>query len=179
MLHAIIRQPHYFVRHYYTRGLRDDNAIPLLFSHYSHHEIDRERAFRHVRLLKKDPHRFLYNSEDPIHRERLQRAAMQPQGFRVYTNVLPDKWQPTPALRKRIYAYVNEKFGLTHNSADRINIKLQDLYGKLYLFLTLRTTTIEVLLEDIELFGERMTQSVATTLTIETTSAAEICKLHE
>jgi hypothetical protein len=61
LLEAMLKQPMYFVRQYYHRGLAFENeqVIPFLLTHYSHHETDRERAERHMRLLWKDPYRYL------------------------------------------------------------------------------------------------------------------------
>lgn len=154
LLKAIIKQPHFFVRHYYSRGEMENETekkIPLLFSHYSQHEIDRERAFRHMRLLKKDPYRFLYDSTNPVHREKLLHASAQPDGYRIYTNVLPQKWEAGRDIKRKVYAYLEERFPSVQNIQEqKLHISLQDLYGKLYLFLRWKATTVEVLMDDIE-----------------------------
>jgi hypothetical protein len=61
LLNAMLKQPMYFVRQSYKRGshhFAGKENISLLFTHYPHHEIEKERAERHMRLLKKDPYRF-------------------------------------------------------------------------------------------------------------------------
>lgn len=149
----MLKQPMFFVRQYYFRGESTnsiDKRIPLLISHYTHHEIDRERALRHMRLLKKDSYRFLYDSTNPIHAEKLKIAAGQPDGFRIFTNVLARKWEASPSLKKKIFDHLKENNPGLELPTQNLRISLQDLYGKLYLFLRWKSTSMEILLDEIE-----------------------------
>ena len=159
LLEAMLRQPMYFVRQYYHRGewaAKKEGRIPLLISHYTHHEIDRERALRHMRLLKTDAYRFHYNSNNADHVEKLRKAAQQPEGYKIFTNVMPQKWEPSRELRLKTFQYLQQRFpSFTADNQTKLNIRLQDLYGKLYLFIRWKTTTVEVLADEVEYLNTR------------------------
>jgi len=152
LLNAMTTQPMYFVRQYYDRGINEfDNKIPLLFSHYSHHEIDEERAQRHMRLLKTDKYRFLYDSSNKEDLNKLMIAALQPSGYKIYTNLLLREWTPPKYIKIRVYFYLKEKLCIGSNLwNETIKIQLQDLFGQLYLRISWRGTKVEVLLNEIE-----------------------------
>ena len=152
LLEAMLKQPMYFVRQFYNRGfIEGDNRVPLLFSHYSHHEIDRERADRHMRLLWHDHLRFLYDSTKPAHVERLKQAAKQPKGYKIYTNVLPKAWETPRHIRNNVFHYVQKKFSVDSTVLNEtLKIHLKDRFGDLYLALSWRGTKLEVTLDEIE-----------------------------
>jgi len=152
LLDAMTKQPMYFVRQYYNRAFNElENKIPLLFSHYSHHEINKERANRHMRLLKTDKFRFMYDSSKKEDLNRLKMAASQPEGYKIYTNVLLKEWHPTNHIKNRVYCYLREKLSIESNLwNEKIKIQLQDLFGKLYLRISWSGTKVEVLLDEIE-----------------------------
>lgn len=155
ILDALLRQPMYFVRQHYPRGLLagGEKIVPLLLTHYPHHEVDRERAERHLRLLMKDPYRCLYDSTDPEQVKRLETAASQPGGFRVYINLLPKKWKAGDGLKIKISRYVKDKLPWwNYSPADKLKVTLKERYGELFIALLWRGQQTEVLLEDIENF---------------------------
>jgi hypothetical protein len=156
ILAAMLRQPMYFVRQGYRRGkyLYDTGeTTPLLLTHYAGHEVDKERADRHMRLLMKDPYRFLYDSRDPAHLQKLQTAASQPAGYRVYINLLPKEWKASAALKLRISRYVREKLPWwDYSPADKLKVTLKERYGNLYLALLWKGQQTEVPLEEIECY---------------------------
>jgi hypothetical protein len=149
----MLKQPMYFVRQYYRRGITEEDGkkVPLLFSHYSHHEIDSERARRHMRVLWNDKLRFLYDSTNQQHLEKLKYAASQPEGFKIYTNILMKDWVPPRHIRNNVYQYLKRKFSFWPGFRnENIKIQLKDLFGEFYLVLSWRGTKVEVLLEEIE-----------------------------
>lgn len=154
ILTALLRQPMYFVRQRYRRGayLYDPPHIKsMLLTHYGRHEVDKERADRHMRLLMKDPYRFLYDSSDPAHLEKLRKAAAQPEGCRVYINLLPKKWKPTDRLKMKISRYVREKIPWwSYSPAHKLNVTLKERYGELFIALLWKGQQTEVLLEEVE-----------------------------
>lgn len=153
LLQAMLRQPMYFIRQSYARGkdLFDEQTIPLLLTHYGHDETDKERAERHIRLLGKDPYRFLYDSLNPEHAGKLKRAAARPSGFRIYVNLLPKKWEAPDYLKIRISRYVKEKLPWwNYSPSDKLKVTLKERYGHLFIALLWRGQQTEVLLEDIE-----------------------------
>lgn len=156
ILDAMLKQPMYFVRQYYERGseICRGKSLPLLFTHYGHHETDKERAERHMRLLLKDTYRYLYDSTDPAHFEKLKMAATQPQGYRVYINLLPKKWKANSSIKLKINQYVRMKLPWwNYSPADKLKVTLKERYGQLFIVLLWRGQKTEVLLEEIENFS--------------------------
>ena len=154
ILEAMLKQPMYFVRQRYLRGNsigENKNTISLLLTHYAHHETDKERAERHMRLLTKDPYRFLYDSKNEEDREKLMKAATQPNGYKVYINLLPKKWKANEPLKRKIGNYMLHKLSWWNFSpADTLKVTLKERYGKLYIVLLWKTLQTEVHLDEIE-----------------------------
>ncbi|HSU26806.1 MAG TPA: hypothetical protein VLJ68_00370 [Chitinophagaceae bacterium] len=156
ILEAMLRQPMYFVRQYYSRGVGpygEEGNIPILLTHYIHHVVDAERAQRHMRLLKTDPYRFLYDSSNPDHREKLLQAATQPRGYHIYINLMTDKWKANDNFKRKIRTYVYNKLPWwNYSPADKLKVTLKERYGELYLVLLWKQQQTEVNLEEIENF---------------------------
>lgn len=156
LLLAMTKQSMYFVRQYYARGEQEGSGntrTPLLLTHYIHHEVDRERAERHMRLLGRDRYRFLYNSSLPEHFDKLLKAASQPEGYRIYINLLPKAWKASESLKRKISAYVQHQLPWwNYTTADRLKVTLKDRYGELFLGLLWKHQQTEVHLEAIENF---------------------------
>jgi hypothetical protein len=158
LLNAMLRQPMYFVRQQYPRGrfLYDAGEMkPLLFTHYAHHEVEKERAQRHMRLLLKDPYRFLYDSTIPEHREKLLIAARQPDGYRIYVNLMATKWKASASLKSKISRYMLHHLPWwNYSPSDKLKVTLRERYGDLYLALLWKGQKTEVHLDEIENFSE-------------------------
>lgn len=152
LLDAMIRQPRFFVRQYYYRGCAPGTSqIPLLFSHYSQVGIDKERAFRHFELMKDDKYRYVYDTTNPKDLLNLKNASRQPAHYKIFTNLLVQRWQPPKTIRTKVYAYLKEKFQVESMlGKESVRINLQDLFGKLYLRINWKGTSLEVLLDEIE-----------------------------
>lgn len=156
ILNAMLKQPMYFVRQQYERGkdIFYNDQVPLLLTHYGHDETDRERAERHMRLLLRDPYRFLYDSINPEHIEKLTMAASQPEGFRIFIKMMPAKWKASDSLKMKISQYVRFKLPWwNYSPSDKLKVTLKERYGQLFISLLWRGQQTEVLLDDIEIFS--------------------------
>lgn len=132
----------------------DKKTVPLLFTHYARHEVDIERAHRHMRLLLKDKFRFLYDSTNTEHLQKLQLAASQPEGYHIYINLLPKMWKPGDTLKRKLSGFMTHKLPWwQYSPADKLNVTLKERYGKLYLALLWKGQQTEVILEEIENFS--------------------------
>lgn len=155
LLQALLKQPLYFVREYYARGTENGKIfIPLLFTHYSTNGVETERAKRHYELLKKDPYRYLYDSSKITDVQKLKIAAKQPDGFKIYVNILPDVWTPSRHLKNQVFNYIVANFpGRKNEQSKKIKINIRDLFGKLYLEFAWKGNKVEVILDEIEKYG--------------------------
>ena len=155
ILAAMLKQPMYFVRQKYNRGkfLYDTEETPVLLTHYARNEVDAERAQRHMRLLMKDPFRYLYDSTNEEHLLKLKTAAAQPAGYRVYINLLPKKWKAPDGLKRKISGYTLHKLPWwQYSPADKLKVILKERYGELYIALLWKGQKTEVHLSEIENF---------------------------
>jgi hypothetical protein len=152
LLTALLRQPLYFAREYYARGRDQRNdSIPILLTHYTQEGVDKERAKRHFELLKKDAYRFLYDSTNEEHVQKLMAAARQPKGYTIYVNILPRTWTAPHHLRSQIYQYMLATYpDWQKDSNKKLKINIQDLFGQLYLLFTWQGNKVEVILDEIE-----------------------------
>lgn len=158
LLQALTRQPMCFVRQSYPRGKKGD-AIPLLLTHYIHHEVDEARAQQHMRLLHHDPYRKRYDSTCSAARQQLEKAAAQPPGYLIYVNLLADNWAVSRQWKKKIDAYLQLHLPYGHYApTGKWQVTLKDRYGELFLEFVWKHHRTEVLLELIE-----NTQACATT----------------
>jgi hypothetical protein len=140
----------YFVRQSFPRGRHLYESIqntPLLLCQYE----DAVTAQNHYEAIAHDPHRFLYDWENEEHRERLHKAASQPEGFKVFANVFVDNWESfvTEQLRARIRAYVRE-LGWKLKKGEGVTPRFFPHYGEVYVSLQHKGRLIKLRLEDIE-----------------------------
>ncbi len=157
LMTALLREPKFFVRQYYERGKLGDKIPLLLTYYYKDNDKDINRANLHMKLLKSDKYRFLYDSENEEHRNKLMIAASQPEGFAVYINLLPQKWEAGNSLRRKLFSYLSKNFEWwQQHKPQKINIQLQDLYGQLYLLVSWQGHKAEILLDNIEKMDEHV-----------------------
>ncbi|MEZ5035213.1 MAG: hypothetical protein R2796_09515 [Chitinophagaceae bacterium] len=161
ILQAMLRQPMFFVRQTYCRGAiipAQRNASSFLLTHYAQHDVDKERAERHLRLLHKDPYRYLYNSTVATQLAKLQKAAAAPPGYQVYINLLPRQWKAGDKLKKLIHQYMQEHLpGWHFSAADKLQVTLKERYGELFIALLWKGRQTEVHLDEIEKFNPCVT----------------------
>ena len=152
LMEAMLKEPKLFVREYYKRGNDDNNNfIPILFTYYNKdRDMERHRADYHYTQLKKDKYAFLYDSENPEHKERLLKAATQPLPYQCYVNLLMKKWSPPLSLRQQLNKYILKNFNDWNN--HKTNIQLKDRFGKLFLIVSWELNRVEIPLEEIENF---------------------------
>ncbi len=106
-----------------------------------------------MRLLMKDQYRFLYDSKNEAHLMKLMLAATQPNGYRIYINLLPKKWKAGDGLKRKISNYMQFKLSWWKFSpADKLKVTLKERYGELYIALLWKGQQTEVHLDEIENF---------------------------
>ena len=149
------KEPKLFVRQYYAGGLDhfdEPGTVPLLLTYYyKDNHIDVNRAGFHIKQLETDKYRFLYDSENPEHLQKLIAAAQQPPGYKIYINLLPKEWIPPDSLKRKIHHYMLHNLPWwNYNKTNQLHIHLTDRYGKLYLQLSWKGNKADVLLEEID-----------------------------
>ena len=150
-LRGMVSEGHrYFVRQTFNRA-RDPFAAEIkgcfLFCHYK----ELAKAKEHYDVLAQDPYRFLYDWENPLHREKLQVAAGGPAGYKIYTNTLVPDWENhiTPRIREKIRAYIM-RLGWKPTRVEAVKPVLYPHFGEICVSLRFRKQEVRVTFGEIE-----------------------------
>ena len=150
LLQALIQSGNtWFVRQTWKRGMDPQDTTQkgaFLFTHYN----NAGRAHIHYDALAHDPNRFLYDSTLPDHYKKLETAAAQPLGFRVYSPLLEKEWKPSGLLSDKLRRYITGKLQWTPGRNDTVKAELFTQFGELFITLKNRGNRIKVPLSDIE-----------------------------
>lgn len=117
-----------------------------LISHYH----DRAEAGRHYEAIGSDPYRKIYALSNPVQRQQLMVAAGQPEGYKIYTALLQDKWHPTGLIEQKIRLYLKRRLHWRPGRKDKVEVKLVAKFGELYIILKFQAREVSVSLADIE-----------------------------
>lgn len=118
----------------------------FLFTHYNN--VSDARS--HFDALKHDGNRFLYDNNNPEHHAKLEIAAKQPLGYKIYSSLLEEPWKPSEKMAEKIRHYIGENLTWTPARADTIGAELFTHYGELFINLKYSTHEAKVPLTDIE-----------------------------
>jgi hypothetical protein len=132
----------YFVRQTFLRGYEGRLKAAFLVRGYGADE--KELAERHfaaigganVLGIVRDPNAFLYDVQVPAHVERLEIAAGQPFGYKVfYAAKKGVEWKPPESYQEKMKAYIRRHHPgwRTKKEGDKIQIGLYEEFGELFL----------------------------------------------
>lgn len=122
------RGKRYFVRQTFPRGREISDKAAFLLRPYPAEE--KEMAEQHLRNLQKDSNAFLYDTTVEQHVEKLQIAAKQPAGYRIfYAARVGTEWKPPRAYEQKMRNYVSRH----HPGWRKIGIGLYEEFGELFL----------------------------------------------
>jgi hypothetical protein len=141
----------YFVRQTYPRGkapLEEGVNGYFVFSHYK----DIAFANYHMSAINHDAAKFLYDWDNPEHKEKLLIAAGKPSGYKIYSILLEKDWQKTSTLllKDKVKKYIDYNLGWRPGRNETVDFQLFVNYGELFAKLKLRTQEVRVKLEVIE-----------------------------
>ncbi len=151
LLQAFVQKGHrYFVRQHYPRGkgvFDSSTRAAFLVCPYDNYFLAKE----HYDALSSDPYRYLYNWEEEADRGKLQLAATQPEGYRVYANAFHDDWERhlTDRLRAKIRGYV-KGLGWKPKSGEAVEPVFYPHFGEVFVRLKLGSREVRVNFEEIE-----------------------------
>ena len=118
----------------------------FLFTHYN----DLNDARTHYNALQQDANRFLYDNNIAEHHAKLEIAAKQPLGYKVYSSLLEQPWKPSEKMAEKIRHYIGENLTWTPARADTIGAELFTRFGELFITLNYNERLVKVPLADIE-----------------------------
>jgi hypothetical protein len=104
-----------------------------------------------IDALADDPHRFLYDWQEPAHREKLTVAASRPTGYEIYSNTFMPDWERhiTNRLKQKIRAFIQGN-GWKPGGEDGVLIDFYPHFGEVMVTLRFRDQKLSVKLEEIE-----------------------------
>lgn len=143
----------YFVRQSFAR-VKDhfDKNVKEYFiiTHYA----DMVRAQQHMMSIGHDAYKYLYEWDNPEHRQKLNVAAGNPPGYKIYSAVLTKDWeiQIRSTLKEKTRGYIERNIGWKPRRSDTVDFILYVNNGELYAKLKLRAEEVRVKLEEIENF---------------------------
>jgi hypothetical protein len=138
----LARGKRYVVRQTYARGLADRSANArgpapkAAFLLRAYFPEEKELAGQHLASLSGDPYAFLYDADDPEHLKKLQLAATQPAGYRIYYAAKKGiDWDPPEAYQEKMREYIRRHHPSwrTKPGGDKIQIGLFEEFGQLFL----------------------------------------------
>lgn len=126
----------WFIRQTFPRGMEPRLIAAFLIRAYDPEE--KNLAGEHLATLKKDGNAFLYDAEDPAHLKKLQVAAGQPFGYKIfYAAKKGVEWKPPPHYQEKMRHYLRRHHPAwrpqKEGENNKIQIGLYEEFGQLFL----------------------------------------------
>lgn len=138
-----------FVKQSYPRGQNklEENPRPsFLLSHYN----DRGLALEHLDSLKHDPEAHILMMDEEADFAELKRLADFAQYVYMYFKPKDGEQQARRLPDKKLHAYIDYKLGWKVPGGQLVNMKLDFIFGDLYVELRHGTKYAKVKIEEIE-----------------------------
>lgn len=147
LLAALMKAGHvYFVRQPYARGIdhfEEGLKGAFLISHYR----EEGHARMHFEALQDDRARCFYKIHESEDLAKLELAAWQPAGYRIYAPLLLKPWEPSRTLKGKVRQYIDQHLQWRQGNV-RTNLFTQ--FGELFLTLKRGTQEISIPLSAVE-----------------------------
>ena len=148
--HQVKSGHRYYVRQTYPRGVNHSDTCQkaaFLITHYT----DQSHAKIHLAALTKDANAFLYDISNAEHYKKLEIAAEQPAGYKIFAPILAQKqWRPSEQMRGKIKRYIDDKLHWKPERQSTVNSDLFLQFGTLFITLKFGTHEAKIPLSEIE-----------------------------
>ena len=124
----------WFVRQSFARGMESRLKAAFLIRGYQ--EEEKELATQHMTTLNRDGNAFLYDATIAEHVERLQVAAGQPFGYKVFYAAKKGlDWKPPAIYQQKIRRYIGRHHPgwRPQKEGDKIQVGLYEEFGELFI----------------------------------------------
>jgi hypothetical protein len=128
----IAKGKRFFVRQTFARGM--DGRLKAAFLLRAYPEAEKGLAEQHISAIPRDVNAFLYDAGTAEHLKKLQIAARQPFGYKVfYAAKKGMDWNPPPAYREKVRHYINRHHAgwRGNTSGEKIQVGLYEEFGEL------------------------------------------------
>lgn len=141
----------YFVRQSYPRAFSHiDKNIKGYFLITHHGKLS--DAKQHYQSILADKGRHLYDWENEEDRDKLRKAAAQPEGFKIFAAVMMPNWRvrAEPILLPKIKNYVDYTLRWRPGQNQVVNFELFPHNGEVFVTLKLRNQQVKIPLSELE-----------------------------
>ena len=141
----------FFVRQTFPRGKQPLLKAAFLFRGYR--EDEKNLAEAHFKSLIHDPNAFFYDATTPTHFEKLQVAARQPSGFRIYyVGKTKWDWKPPPPYQDKMKRFVQQRHPgwRTSKGKNKVMIGLYEAFGNIFLKFSFEKEDDNIPFDEIE-----------------------------
>jgi hypothetical protein len=151
LLDQLAKGKRFFVRQSFARGM--DARLKAAFLFRAYREEEKENAANHVAAISRDANAFLYDADIPEHLEKLQVAARQPFGYKVfYAAKKGVDWNPPPVYREKMRHYINRHHAgwRGHPKGEKVQVGLYEEFGELFIKFSYDREEDTIPFDDIE-----------------------------
>lgn len=130
----IAKGKRWFVRQTFPRGMEARLIAAFLIRGYD--EEEKTSADQHLAAINKDGNAFLYDAKDETHLQKLQTAASQPFGYKLFYAARKGvEWKPPPHYQEKMRNYLRRHHPAwrPQKEGDKILIGLYEEFGQLFL----------------------------------------------
>ncbi len=124
----------WFVRQTFARGMASRLKAAFLIRGYDAEE--KALAQEHLATLSRDGNAFLYDTAEPAHLEKLNVAASQPFGYKIfYAAKKGTNWKPPAVYVQKIRGYINRHHSnwRAQREGGEIEVGLYEVFGELFI----------------------------------------------
>jgi hypothetical protein len=149
LLAALYRSGHrYFVRQTLPKEytLFDANVKAcFLVTHYN----DMKQVNIHLKNIEYDGNKYVYDLDVETDRRKLYEAALQPQGYKIYTPLKLNDADQMLSYKSKLKSYIDTKLQWKPKKADDIRAALSYAFGIFYIEFTWNTMKAKVKADDV------------------------------
>ncbi|HXB06722.1 MAG TPA: hypothetical protein VNW04_06395 [Puia sp.] len=124
----------WFIRQTFPRGMEARLVAAFLIRGYD--AAEKETAGQHLAAIKNDGNAFQYDAKEPAHLQKLQIAASQPFGYKVFYAARKGvEWKPPAGYQEKMRHYLRRHHPAwrPRKEGDKIQIGLFEEFGQLFL----------------------------------------------
>ena len=141
----------YFVRNTYNQPFDHFNdSIKGYFIITNYKDISKAEA--HYNSISKDSNRFLYDFNNEEHKNKLYKAAAQPEGYKIYSVYFLPNYKDliTARIKEKINKYMYRRTNWKPGRGETVNLEFYIQFGALYATMSYNGQKEKVKFEDIE-----------------------------
>jgi hypothetical protein len=152
LLSALFSSGHkFFVRQTLPKAYNIIDAglkASFLITHYN----DTRQVNIHLKNIEGDPNKWVYDMDKEEDRQKIYNAALQPAGYRVYTNLKLKEMDQTISFKRGLKKYMENCLDWHPRKSDDVSASLSYGFGIFYITFKWNSLTAKVKADDVSAF---------------------------